>query len=119
MRFMDTARDLSPQLVAWRRDFLAHPEIGFTETRTAGIVAETLRSMGMEVETNVGKTGVVGHLGSGRPAIGIRADMDALPIQEINEVDYRSQNPGLMHACGHDAHTAILLGVARMLSQSP
>lgn len=119
MRFMDTARALEPQLVAWRRDFHAHPEIGFTETRTAGIVAETLRAMGITVETSVGKTGVVGHLGSGSPAVGIRADMDALPIQEINQVDYASQNPGLMHACGHDAHTAILLGVARMLSESP
>ncbi len=119
MRFMDEAQEIEPQLVAWRRDFHAHPEIGFTETRTAAIVAETLRSMGIEVETNVGKTGVVGHLGSGSPAVGIRADMDALPIEEVNPVDYASQNPGLMHACGHDAHTAILLGVARILSASP
>jgi len=73
--------------------------------------------MGLRVETGVGKTGVVGHLGHGRPAVGIRADMDALPLQEINDVPYASQTPGVMHACGHDTHVAMLLGVARLLSE--
>ena len=75
--------------------------------------------MGIEVQAGVGKTGVVGYLGEGSPVIGIRGDMDALPIQEANDVPYRSQTPGVMHACGHDAHTAMLLGVARLLSTMP
>src|SRR5262249_36593130 len=87
------------------------------EFRTARLVADTLRGMGLEVETGVGKTGVVARIGEGRPAIAIRADMDALPIQEINDVPYASQTPGVMHACGHDAHTAILLGVATILNE--
>jgi amidohydrolase len=80
-------------------------------------VADTLRAMGLRVETGIGKTGVVGHLGEGCPAIGIRADMDALPLQETNDVPYASQTPGVMHACGHDAHVGILLGVAKLLSE--
>jgi amidohydrolase len=116
---VESAHSLEDQIIAWRRDFHAHPELSFQEYRTAGVVANALRDMGLEVMTGVGKTGVVATLGEGKPVIGIRADMDALPIPEANEVEYISQNPGVMHACGHDAHTAILLGVARMLSQMP
>lgn len=116
---LEQARQLQDVLVAWRRDIHMHPEMGFQEYRTARLVADTLRGMGLEVETGVGKTGVVAHLGEGRPVIGIRADMDALPIQEANDVPYRSQTPGIMHACGHDAHTAILLGTAKLLSELP
>lgn len=117
MEFLTKAREIEGQLVAWRRDIHMHPELGFEETRTAKMVADALREMGIEAEVGVGKTGVVGHIGNGEgPRIGIRADMDALPIQEENDVPYKSQSPGLMHACGHDAHTAILLGVAKMLN---
>lgn len=116
---LERARGLQETMVAWRRDIHMHPEISFQEYRTARLVAEALHEMGIEAETGVGKTGVVGRLGEGRPVIGIRADMDALPIHEANDVPYRSQTPGAMHACGHDAHTAILLGVARLLADMP
>jgi len=114
---LDSAMKIKDQLISWRRDFHMYPEIGFEEKRTSGVVAEALKEMGIRVDTEVGKTGVVGHLGEGSPVVGIRADMDALPLQETSEVPYASQNPGVMHACGHDAHTAILLGVARILSE--
>ena len=117
--FYAQAQQLADQIVAWRRDIHMHPELGFQEQRTARLVADTLAEFGIEAQTGVGKTGVVGYLGEGSPVIGIRADMDALPIQEENDVPYRSQTPGVMHACGHDAHTAILLGVAKMLSEMP
>jgi amidohydrolase len=113
---LDKAREMGDTLTAWRRDIHMHPELSFKEFRTARLVADTLREMGIEVETGVGKTGVVARIGEGRPAIGIRADMDALPIQEANDVPYASQTPGVMHACGHDAHTAMLLGVATLLN---
>jgi amidohydrolase len=113
---LERAQALSGEIVAWRRDIHMHPELSFQEYRTARLVADTLREMGIEVETGVGKTGVVARIGEGHPVIGIRADMDALPIQEVNNVPYASQTPGVMHACGHDAHTAILLGVARILN---
>ncbi len=116
---LELARNIDDQLIAWRRDIHMHPELSFRETRTARLVAEELAAMGLEVQTGVGKTGVVGYLGAGEPVIGIRADMDALPIQEENDVPYASKVPGVMHACGHDAHTAILLGVARLLSTMP
>ncbi len=116
---LEHANSLKDQLVAWRRDIHMHPELGFQEFRTARLVAEALTDMGIEAETGVGKTGVVARIGEGAPVVGIRADMDALPIQEENDVPYASQNPGVMHACGHDAHTAMLLGVARMLSEMP
>ena len=96
-----------------------HPELGFEEQRTSRLVAESLRDMGIEVEVGVAETGVVARIGEGRPAVGIRADMDALPIQEANDVPYKSQTPGLMHACGHDAHTSMLLGVAKLLNDMP
>ncbi len=117
--FYAQAQQLADQIVGWRRDIHMHPELGFQEQRTARLVADTLAEFGIEAQTGVGKTGVVGYLGEGRPVIGIRADMDALPIDEENDVPYRSQTPGVMHACGHDAHTAILLGVAKMLSEMP
>ncbi len=113
---LERAHDLQDQLVEWRRDIHMHPELSFQEFRTARLVADTLREMGIEVETGVGKTGVVARIGEGRPAIGIRGDMDALPLQEMNDVAYKSLTPNVMHACGHDAHTSILLGVARLLN---
>jgi amidohydrolase len=116
---LDKARDLEATIVAWRRDIHMHPELGFQEVRTARLVADTLHQMGIEAQTGVGKTGVVARIGEGKPVVGIRADMDALPIQEANDVPYKSQTPGVMHACGHDAHTAILLGVARILNEMP
>jgi len=114
---LDRAQAIQDQLVTWRRAIHQYPEIGFTETRTAALVADELHRLGLRVETGVGKTGVVGHLGSGSPVVGLRADMDALPLQEANAVPYASCVPGVMHACGHDAHTAMLLGVATLLSQ--
>ena len=114
---LEKAKAIQPKMVAWRRDFHMHPELGFTETRTAAKVAEVLQSLGCRVRTGVGKTGVIGELGQGKPIIGIRADMDALPIQEENDQPYKSTVNGVMHACGHDAHTAILLGAATLLSQ--
>jgi len=114
---LERAHEIKEQLVRWRRDVHMHPELGFQETRTATLVAETLGSIGYRIQTGVGRTGVVGELGQGHPIVGIRADMDALPLQEENEVSYASQVPGVMHACGHDAHTAILLGVATLLAR--
>ena len=114
---LEAARKLEDQLVAWRRDFHMHPELGFQEERTAAKVAVILEDLGYRVRTGVGRTGVVADRGEGHPIIGIRADMDALPIQEANDVPYASQNPGVMHACGHDAHTAIALGVATLMAQ--
>jgi len=111
------AHEIETQLIAWRRDFHTHPELGFRETRTAARVAEGLGSLGYRVRTGVGRTGVVAERGEGHPIVAIRADMDALPIQETNDVPYASQVPGVMHACGHDAHTAIALGVATLLAQ--
>ncbi len=116
---LDKAKAIHDQLIAWRRDIHAHPELSFQEQRTARLVTDALEAMGIEAQTGVAKTGVVGFLGEGKPVIGIRADMDALPIQEVNQVPYASQTPGVMHACGHDAHTAMLLGVARLLSEMP
>lgn len=108
------------QLVAWRRDFHQHPELGFQETRTASIVADHLRGLGLEVSTGVGKTGVVAvvegdHLPEDAPTVLVRFDMDALPIHEETNLPFASQTPGVMHACGHDGHTAIGMGVAQLL----
>jgi amidohydrolase len=111
------AREIEEQLVAWRREFHAHPELGFQETRTAARVAAVLEPLGYRVHIGVGRTGLVAERGQGHPIVAIRADMDALPIQEANDVPYASQVPGVMHACGHDAHTAIALGVATLLAQ--
>ena len=113
--------ELVPGMVALRRDLHEHPELAFEEVRTSGIVAQRLRSLGLEVQTGVAKTGVVGLLRGvnkeGAKTIAIRADMDALPIHELNEIDYRSTIDGKMHACGHDGHTSILLSVADILSK--
>jgi amidohydrolase len=119
MTLLDEAKAMEDQLVEWRRDIHMHPELGFEETRTSRMVADTLRDMGIEIEVGVAETGIVARIGEGRPAIGIRADMDALPINEANDVPYKSQTSGLMHACGHDAHTSILLGVAKLLNTMP
>lgn len=114
---IEQAKALSDELIRLRRDIHAHPELGFQEVRTAALVADTLQEIGgYEIKTQVGKTGVVAEIGSGDgPVIGIRADMDALPIIEESKQGYVSTNNGVMHACGHDAHTAILLGVAHMV----
>ena len=105
-------------LVHWRRDFHMHPELGFTEQRTAEIVAKELEKMGYKVRRGVGRTGVVADLGDANgPMIAIRADMDALPILEAADREYASLNPGVMHACGHDSHTAMALGVAVLLTK--
>jgi amidohydrolase len=107
-------------LTALRRDIHAHPETAFEETRTADIVARRLEELGIEVFRGLAKTGVVGKLsaGNGGRAIGLRADMDALPVTEANSFDHRSRHPGKMHACGHDGHTAMLLGAAEHLSRT-
>ncbi len=114
---LNKAKTLSSELIRLRRDIHRHPELNFQELRTAKLVADTLQEIGgITVHTGVGKTGVVGDMGSGQgPTLAIRADMDALPIMEQTGAEYASVNPGVMHACGHDAHTAILLGVARLL----
>ena len=111
---------LSPEFVDIRRKIHAHPELAFEERRTSDLVAECLTAWGYEVHRGLGTTGLVGKLkkGSGTKALGIRADMDALPIQEKTGLDYASTLPGKMHACGHDGHTAILLCAARYLAES-
>jgi len=114
---LNQAKELQEKLTDYRHDFHKFPELGFQEYRTSTKVAEILSALGCRVQQNVGKTGVVGELGQGLPIVAIRADMDALPLQEDNKTEYISQNPGVMHACGHDAHTAILLGVAELLSK--
>ena len=116
---LEQAKAIADELVRLRRDIHTHPELGFEEVRTAALVADTLREIGgMDVRTGVGKTGVVAELGNGDgPTIAIRADMDALPIVETVDQPYTSQNNGVMHACGHDAHTAMLLGAAHLLRE--
>ncbi|CAG1015168.1 amidohydrolase [Anaerolineae bacterium] len=116
---VERARSLQEMTIALRREFHMNPELNFREFRTARRVAEELGKMGIEAQTGVGVTGVVARIGEGGPVIGIRGDMDALPITEANDTPYKSQNPGVMHACGHDAHTAILLTVARLLNEMP
>jgi hippurate hydrolase len=108
------------ELTEWRRQIHAHPELGFQEKRTSDLVADKLAGFGIEVHRGLGKTGVVGRLrvGNSPRTIGLRADMDALPIQEANTFAHRSQNEGRMHACGHDGHTTMLLGAARYLAQT-
>jgi hippurate hydrolase len=109
------------ELTAIRRDLHAHPEIGFEEVRTSGIVAEKLQSWGIETHRAIGRTGVVGVLQGARGAgrrIGLRADMDALPMDEMTNLPYRSTNPGRFHGCGHDGHTTMLLGAARYLAEN-
>jgi amidohydrolase len=113
---LDRAKAIHERIRGWRRTIHRYPELTFTEHRTAGLVAATLTDLGVEHETEVAKTGVVGHIrGNAGPVVGLRADMDALPIQEINGTDFDSTRSGIMHACGHDAHTAMLLGAATIL----
>ncbi len=109
---------LLAEMTAWRRDIHAHPELGFEEERTSELVSEKLKSFGIEVHRGIGKTGVVGVLrsGSAKRSIGLRADMDCLPIVEANTFAHKSTHPGRMHACGHDGHTTMLLGAAKYLA---
>jgi amidohydrolase len=113
-----TAADVE-EMVATRRDLHAHPELAFEEQRTSAMVAEKLRAIGLEPRTGVGRTGVLATVKGARAGktVLLRADMDALPIQEENQIPYRSQTPGKMHACGHDCHTSVLLGIARRLAR--
>ena len=110
--------DLREELISLRRDFHQHPELGFEEFRTGKIVADYLESLGIEVERNVAKTGVVGLLRGSQPGktIALRTDMDALPVEEQAGLDFSSQIKGLMHACGHDGHLAMMLIAAKILS---
>ena len=120
MNILPTIAESKDELEAIFRDLHAHPEIGFTEVRTSGIVADKLREYGVdEVHTGLGKTGVVALIhgkGKGNRRVGLRADMDALPIHEATGLEYASTNPGVMHACGHDSHTTMLLGAAKHLA---
>jgi amidohydrolase len=123
MPIINRVADLADEVTAWRRDFHENPELGYDVHRTAGIVAEKLKGFGCdEVVTGIGRTGVVGVIkgrtnNSGK-VIGLRADMDALPILEATDVPYKSKTPGKMHACGHDGHTAMLLGAAKYLAET-
>jgi amidohydrolase len=120
------AKSIAPQVITWRRDFHQHPELGNRETRTSQAVAAHLKSLGLEVRTGIAHTGVVGILKGGRPGpvVALRADMDALPVTEMVDLpfksvataEYRGEKVGVMHACGHDAHTAILMGTAQALA---
>ena len=115
---IEDVNGLQKLMQEWRRDIHKHPELAFHENRTAEMVTQNLESFGAEVFTGIGKTGVVGKLTNGKSdnAIGLRADMDALPMQENNDFSYRSINKGVFHGCGHDGHTAMLLGAAKYLS---
>ncbi len=112
-----------PEYIAWRRDLHAHPELGFEEHRTSDLVAQRLEAMGIEVHRGLGGTGVVGII-RGRPggnsprSVGLRADMDALPLSETNQFGHASTTPGKMHGCGHDGHTTMLLAAARYLAET-
>jgi hippurate hydrolase len=110
----------APEMTEWRQDLHRHPELGFAEHRTSAIVAEKLRGWGIEVTEGIAGTGLVGTLRNGASgrAVGLRADMDALPMTEANEFGHRSVNAGAMHACGHDGHTTMLLGAARYLAET-
>jgi amidohydrolase len=126
MPILNRVADLQPDIQAWRRDIHEHPELLYDVHRTAAFVAERLREFGCdEVATGLGRTGVVGVIRGRKPAgkgdikgIGLRADMDALPIEEATNLPYASKTPGKMHACGHDGHTAMLLGAARYLAET-
>jgi amidohydrolase len=120
VQIIDRIAQIHDDLTSWRRDIHAHPELGFEERRTSDLVAQKLAEFGCEVYRGIGKTGVVGRLrvGDSPRAVGLRADMDALPIHEANSFDYRSRHDGRMHACGHDGHTTMLLGAARYLAET-
>jgi len=114
---IEKAKEMAAQLSAWRREFHRYPELGYQEKRTAARVAEELTSLGYRVRSGVGRTGVTADLGQGSPMVAVRADMDALPIIEATDVPYASEHPGVMHACGHDSHTAMALGAAALLAK--
>ncbi len=120
MPLIDEIVAMQAEMQAWRRDIHAHPELGFQENRTSDFVASKLEEFGVEVHRGIGKTGLVGVLrvGNETKSIGLRADMDALPILEKNTFDHRSRHDGTMHACGHDGHTTMLLGAARYLAKN-
>src|SRR6186713_3558406 len=125
MPIVNRVADLQPDIQAWRRDIHEHPELLYDVHRTAAFVADRLREFGCdEVVTGLGQTGVVGVIKGSKPAgeglktIGLRADMDALPVDEQTNLPYASKTPGKMHACGHDGHTAMLLGAARYLAET-
>ncbi len=120
MDLLDAARGFHEDLTLWRRDIHAHPELGFEERRTSDLVAGKLAEFGIEVHRGIGRTGVVGRLrvGNSPRTIGLRADMDCLPMHEANHFAHRSQHDGRMHACGHDGHTTMLLGAARYLAKT-
>jgi hippurate hydrolase len=117
---LDRARAAHAELTDIRHDIHAHPELGMTEHRTADLVARKLEEWGIEVHRGVGQTGVIGVLrnGNGQASVGLRADMDALPILEATGLPHASRSPGLMHACGHDGHTTMLLGAAKLLAET-
>jgi amidohydrolase len=110
---------MTDQIIAWRRYVHQNPELSSHEHGTARFVAQTLREMGLDVRTGVAGTGVIGRLGGGSPVIALRADMDALPVEENTGLPFASGTPGVMHACGHDAHVACLLGAAKLLCETP
>ena len=118
-QLLQVLAERSDEFVALRRDIHRHPELGFEEHRTAALVADKLESWGYAVERGIGGTGVVGRLvrGDGARRLGLRADMDALPITEASGAEWSSTHAGVMHACGHDGHTAMLLAAARHLSE--
>ncbi|HDH44984.1 MAG TPA: M20/M25/M40 family metallo-hydrolase, partial [Thermococcus sp.] len=114
MNPLEEALRIKNQIIAWRRDFHMYPELGYEEERTSKIVEEHLREWGYKIK-RVG-TGIIADIGKEGKTVALRADMDALPVQEENDVPYKSRIPGKMHACGHDAHTAMLLGAAKIIA---
>jgi len=120
IKILPEVNAIKNDIIANRRDFHKYPELGFKEQRTAKVIAEKLKSYGIDVRRGIGKTGVIGdlHGKNGGKTIALRADMDALPIQETGHLSFKSQNEGIMHACGHDGHMAMLLGAAKILSQN-
>tara|TARA_R110002096_G_scaffold61164_12_gene152069 strand:+ start:327 stop:1505 length:1179 start_codon:yes stop_codon:yes gene_type:complete len=121
MPVINSIAAIRDEMAEWRQDIHAHPELAFQEVRTSALVAEKLESWGIKVTRGIGKTGLVGTLEGRDPgsrSIGLRADMDALPLQELNDLPYKSQHDGKMHACGHDGHTAVLLGAAKYLAET-
>ena len=116
----DGVAEIAPEVIAWRKHIHANPDLGFAEHETAAFVAAKLKAFGLAVHTDVSRTAVVATLtkGNGSKAIALRAELDALPIEEMADIDYASKNKGVMHACGHDGHTAILLGTAKLLAES-
>ena len=119
MNIRSEIKDIEKNIIGWRRDFHQYPELGFDEHRTSKIIGEALKEMGLAPQMNVGKTGVTADLTFGEgPTIALRADMDALPMQEASGLDFSSKHDGVMHACGHDGHMAMLLGAAKVLTQN-